>query len=78
MNQCLSLPFLEISVSRKVSLKTNFGMFVEFTVNPQAIEMLKAVKGPISLISLVGPYNSGKSSLGSRALLDNATAFKAG
>ena len=47
-------------------------------MNPEAIEMLKAVKGPVSIVSLVGPYNTGKSSLASRALLDNPTAFETG
>ena len=51
---------------------------LEFTVNPEAIEMLKAVQGPISILTLVGPYGTGKSSLASRALLDNPTAFQAG
>ena len=38
--------------------------------------MLKAVNGPISIVTMVGPVGSGKSSLAGRALLDNPAAFE--
>ena len=38
--------------------------------------MLKAVNGPISIVTMVGPYGSGKSSLAGMGLLDNPTAFE--
>ena len=38
--------------------------------------MIKAVNGPISIVTMVGPAGSGKSSLAGRALLDNPAAFE--
>lgn len=50
----------------------------KFGISPEADKMLRSVKGNISVLSFVGPYRTGKSSLAGRALLDNPKAFQAG
>lgn len=42
----------------------------QFEVNPEAIECLSHVKGPISVVSVAGMYRTGKSYLLNRVLLN--------
>ena len=41
-----------------------------FEVNPEAIEILGHIKGPIGIVSVAGMYRTGKSYLLNRVLLN--------
>ena len=40
--------------------------------------MLESIDGELGVVTIAGPYRSGKSSLIGRALLDNPNAFQTG
>ena len=42
----------------------------KFEVNPEAIEILKQVKGPLGVIAVAGMYRTGKSYFRNRVLLN--------
>ena len=46
-------------------------------INEEAIRFLNSIPGPVSVVTIVGPYRSGKSYLGG-ALIDHIAAFKMG
>ena len=41
-----------------------------FEVNPEAVEFLSHIKGPIGVVSVAGMYRTGKSYLLNRVLLN--------
>lgn len=49
-----------------------------YHVNPEALEVLSAIKKPLSVVSVVGKYRTGKSFLLNRILLDRKSGFGVG
>ena len=49
-----------------------------FEVNPEAIECLNHIKGPIGIVSVAGMYRTGKSYLLNRVLLNRQGGFGVG
>jgi len=50
----------------------------KFEVNPEAIEILKQVKGPLGIIAVAGMYRTGKSYFMNRVLLNRSNGFGVG
>ena len=46
-----------------------------FEVHPEAIKLLESIEGELGVVTIAGPYRTGKSSLAGRALLKNPKAF---
>jgi hypothetical protein len=44
--------------------------FADFVVNPEVVQMMESVKGPLGVISVAGMYRTGKSYLLNRVLLN--------
>ena len=49
-----------------------------FRVNPEALEILSAIKKPLAVVSVVGKYRTGKSFLLNRILLNRKSGFGVG
>ena len=49
-----------------------------YRVNPEALEVLSSIKKPLSVVSVVGKYRTGKSFLLNRILLDRRSGFGVG
>ena len=49
-----------------------------FEVHPEAVKLLESIESEIGVVTIAGPYRSGKSSLAGRAFLGNSKAFQAG
>ena len=47
-------------------------------MHPQAVKLLESIEGDLGVVTIAGPYRTGKSSLVGRALLSNPKAFQAG
>ena len=58
---------------------TNFtrNSLERFEVHPEAIKMLESIETGVGIVTIAGPYRTGKSSLVGRALLNNPKAFQA-
>ena len=50
----------------------------KFQINPEAIEILKAIEAPMSIIGVAGAYRSGKSYLLNRVILNQDKGFGVG
>ena len=49
----------------------------QFEVHPEAAKFLESIEGNLGVVTIAGPYRTGKSSLAGRALLGNPKAFQA-
>jgi hypothetical protein len=45
-------------------------LYLEYTINNEAIDIIKAIPAPIGVISVVGMYRTGKSYLMNRMILN--------
>ena len=45
-------------------------------MHPEAARLLESIEGELGVVTIAGPYRTGKSSLAGRALLDNPKAFQ--
>ena len=45
-------------------------------MHPEAAKLLESIEGELGVVTIAGPYRTGKSSLAGRALLDNPKAFQ--
>ncbi len=50
----------------------------KFEVHSEAVKLLESIEGDLGVVTIAGPYRTGKSSLVGRALLGNPKAFQAG
>ena len=48
----------------------------QFEVHPEAAKMLESIEGDLGVVTIAGPYRTGKSSMAGRALLSNPKAFQ--
>ncbi len=53
-------------------------IIIEYTVNPDALEIIKQIPAPIAVISVVGLYRTGKSYLMNRMILGQQKGFGVG
>ena len=53
-----------------------FSVSEKFEVHPEAVKLLESIQGDIGVVTIAGPYRTGKSSLAGRALLSNPKAFQ--
>ena len=47
-------------------------------MHAEAVRMLESIEGDLGVVTIAGPYRTGKSSLAGRALLNNPNAFQTG
>ena len=47
----------------------------QFEVHPEAAKLLESIEGDLGVVTIAGPYRTGKSSIAGRALLSNPKAF---
>ena len=45
-------------------------------MHPEAARLLESIEGELGVVTIAGPYRTGKSSLAGRAFLDNPKAFQ--
>lgn len=50
----------------------------KFELNPEAVQMMSQIKGPIGVVSVAGMYRTGKSYLLNRLLLNRKGGFSVG
>ena len=60
------------------TLLTAFVPCLEFESNPDTLEWLKKIEGPVGVISVAGMYRTGKSYLLNRVLLNQSKGFDVG
>ena len=82
---CHSLPWTTQIIVSKIfcatiaSTLTVFHCFwAEFEINPDAVEFLNHIKGPLGVVSVAGMYRTGKSYLLNRVLLNRQGGFGVG
>lgn len=56
----------------------SFDCIEHFEVHSEAVKLLESIDNEIGVVTIAGPYRSGKSSLAGRAFLRNPKAFQAG
>ena len=74
----LSIPAAFEYIDEPISLLTFNPANKVFTLNPEAIEFLRSLGSPVSVISVAGLYRTGKSYLLNRVLLNRKTGFGVG
>ena len=74
----LSIPAAFEYIDEPISLLTYNPVNKVFTLNPEAVEFLKSLGSPVSVISVAGLYRTGKSYLLNRVLLNRKTGFGVG
>ena len=47
-------------------------------MHEEACRFLQSIEGDLGVVTIAGPYRTGKSSLAGRALLNNPNAFQTG
>ena|SRR3990167_1431705 len=50
----------------------------DFNINPEAIEFLKSIPGPIAVVGVAGMYRTGKSFLLNKVILNRSQGFGVG
>ena len=58
--------------------QSNINLHIEYTVNPDALDLFLSVKGKLAVISVAGVYRTGKSYLLNTMLLNRKAGFEVG
>lgn len=61
-------------ISYSPSLHSTY--YLEFNINPEAIQFIRSLEAPISVITVAGLYRTGKSYLLNRVLLNRTSGFE--
>lgn len=69
-----AIPLITIREGERSSFETK----KDFNINPEAIEFLKSIPGPIAVVGVAGMYRTGKSYLLNKVILNRSQGFGVG